>query len=179
MCSHAPLLHSSRTANQRGDAIPLTCFPSSSNCVFVSEPRINSSDDLELPTSGHSPPIVLQCNLTSAQSPHQGSFWMKNGETISGMNKELNSTEYRQGPSIVWAVVPTRHSCMFLGFSLCRPHAKSLFGACVVVQVLMVLLILQRYLKNDQTHFGNSSPQFCLVAIVTQCVVPVQFLCVA
>ncbi|XP_061100323.1 neuroplastin-like isoform X1 [Conger conger] len=57
-----------------------------------SEPRINSTDDMELPKSG---PVSLQCNLTSAQSPPQEAFWMKNGETISETTKELNNTEYR------------------------------------------------------------------------------------
>ncbi|KAJ8406559.1 hypothetical protein AAFF_G00301330 [Aldrovandia affinis] len=59
------------------------------------EPRINSSDDMVLPTDYHSPPITLQCNLTNAQSTHQGSFWMKNGEEIPGTDGMLDNTEYR------------------------------------------------------------------------------------
>ncbi|KAJ8340678.1 hypothetical protein SKAU_G00353110 [Synaphobranchus kaupii] len=72
----------------------LTWIRAQATISVLQKPRINSSDDVELSTIAHNTPIALQCNLTNAQSPHLGSFWMKNGETIS-MSKELNNTEYR------------------------------------------------------------------------------------
>ncbi|XP_042198842.1 neuroplastin b isoform X3 [Callorhinchus milii] len=61
-----------------------------------SEPRINPSEEVILPTSN---PIVvfLHCNLTSAPNPTSGSYWMKNGEEISGTRNvsASNITEYK------------------------------------------------------------------------------------
>ncbi|XP_018600780.1 neuroplastin-like isoform X2 [Scleropages formosus] len=59
------------------------------------EPRINASDHVVLPADLHSPPITLQCNLTSASSVHQESFWMKNGEEIPETRTKSRDTEYK------------------------------------------------------------------------------------
>ncbi|XP_067871524.1 neuroplastin-like [Heterodontus francisci] len=59
------------------------------------EPRIISSEDvlLKLPSS----PIILYCNVTLSPTPCNGSYWMKDGEEISGTKNSsaTNSTEYK------------------------------------------------------------------------------------
>ncbi|XP_056138214.1 neuroplastin-like [Lampris incognitus] len=59
------------------------------------EPSIASSDHTTLPTDFHSPPITLQCNLTSSHSTHQDSYWMKNGEEIADTRSNNKNTEYK------------------------------------------------------------------------------------
>lgn len=59
------------------------------------EPYIASSEHTTLPTDSYSPPITLQCNLTTAHSPHQESFWMKNGEEIEETRTANRNTEYK------------------------------------------------------------------------------------
>jgi len=59
------------------------------------EPSIIASEHTTLPLEGHSPPFTLQCNLTSSHSPHDESFWMKNGEEILDTRSEDMNTEYK------------------------------------------------------------------------------------
>ncbi|XP_036400381.1 neuroplastin-like isoform X2 [Megalops cyprinoides] len=73
----------------------ITWIRAQATISVLQKPRINSSDDVVLPTDSHSPPITLQCNLTKAHSAHEGSYWMKNGEEILGTHAELDNTEYR------------------------------------------------------------------------------------
>ncbi|KAK5927838.1 hypothetical protein CgunFtcFv8_012952 [Champsocephalus gunnari] len=56
------------------------------------EPSIASSDHTSLPVEGDS--YMLQCNLTSAHSVHQESYWMKNGEEIAQTRSPNRNTEY-------------------------------------------------------------------------------------
>ncbi|XP_054858481.1 neuroplastin isoform X1 [Eublepharis macularius] len=59
------------------------------------EPGINASDDVIIPTQNPSA-ILLQCNLTSLPSSLSYSYWVKNGEEISGSRKNTEtSTEYK------------------------------------------------------------------------------------
>ncbi|XP_052452809.1 neuroplastin a [Carassius gibelio] len=58
------------------------------------EPTIHSTDHIILP-KGSVKPITLQCNLTSSQSKHHESFWMKNGEEIAKTRASVKNTEYR------------------------------------------------------------------------------------
>ncbi|XP_035274239.1 neuroplastin-like isoform X1 [Anguilla anguilla] len=81
--------------NDRRQNPAFTWIRAQATISVLQKPRINYSNDTDLSTGGPNAPITLQCNLTSAQSPSQGSFWMKNGEMISGTSKELNNTEYR------------------------------------------------------------------------------------
>lgn len=57
------------------------------------EPSIAPSEHATLPVEGDS--LTLQCNLTSAHSPHQESFWMKNGEEIEETRSTNKNTEYK------------------------------------------------------------------------------------
>ncbi|XP_074532993.1 neuroplastin-like isoform X4 [Halichoeres trimaculatus] len=57
------------------------------------EPSITASEHTTLPVEGDS--FTLQCNLTSAHSLHQESFWMKNGEEIPETRSVNRNTEYK------------------------------------------------------------------------------------
>ncbi|XP_012670172.3 LOW QUALITY PROTEIN: neuroplastin [Clupea harengus] len=72
--------------------------------TVLQKPRINSSDQVILPTPpemSHGmpppplPPVILQCNLTTAHNAHHQSFWMKNGEEIDNTRKETTNTEHK------------------------------------------------------------------------------------
>ncbi|XP_073724870.1 neuroplastin a [Misgurnus anguillicaudatus] len=60
-----------------------------------SEPSIESSDHMLLPSGYHSQPITLQCNLTSSQKVYRESFWMKNGEEIPDTRDTGKNIEYK------------------------------------------------------------------------------------
>ncbi|XP_076610458.1 neuroplastin-like isoform X3 [Chaetodon auriga] len=59
------------------------------------EPKINASDQIILLADSTSKPVTLQCNLTTAQTPHKESFWMKNGQEIVNTRTEQRNTVYR------------------------------------------------------------------------------------
>lgn len=61
----------------------------------LSEPKINASDQIILPLDGSIKPVLLKCNLTTAQTPHKDSFWMKNGQEITNTRSEQKNTTYR------------------------------------------------------------------------------------
>ncbi|KTG39864.1 hypothetical protein cypCar_00023898 [Cyprinus carpio] len=61
----------------------------------LQKPSIESTDHMILPMGYHIQPITLQCNLTTSQSNHHESFWMKNGEEISDTRGEAKNTEYK------------------------------------------------------------------------------------
>ncbi|XP_041966786.1 neuroplastin a isoform X1 [Alosa sapidissima] len=58
------------------------------------EPTIEASDHLTLQKEAHSPPITLQCNLTSTHNTHRDSYWMKNGEELEDTHQETKLTEF-------------------------------------------------------------------------------------
>lgn len=62
--------------------------------LCLAEPKINSSDQIIL-ADGAVKPVALLCNLTTSQTPHRESFWMKNGQEISNTRTELRNTSYR------------------------------------------------------------------------------------
>lgn len=64
-------------------------------CLCISEPKINASDQIILPLDGSIKPVWLKCNLTTAQTPHKDSFWMKNGQEITNTRTEQRNTAYR------------------------------------------------------------------------------------
>uniref|UniRef100_A0A8D2IU66 Neuroplastin n=1 Tax=Varanus komodoensis TaxID=61221 RepID=A0A8D2IU66_VARKO len=62
--------------------------------ISISKPRINASNEVTIVSP--SPPITLQCNLTTSPSPLSYSYWVKNGEEIPGTKKPIDtSTEYK------------------------------------------------------------------------------------
>lgn len=62
-------------------------------CFSVTEPSISASEHTVI--TGDVDSLVLQCNLTSAHSGFEDSFWMKNGEMISGTLGSNKNMEYR------------------------------------------------------------------------------------
>ncbi|XP_030221762.1 neuroplastin a isoform X2 [Gadus morhua] len=63
--------------------------------TVLQKPTIASSEHTTLPSDSHSPPITLQCNLSSAHGAHEESFWMKNGEEIEETRTANRNTEYK------------------------------------------------------------------------------------
>uniref|UniRef100_A0A8C2ZCM9 Neuroplastin a n=1 Tax=Cyclopterus lumpus TaxID=8103 RepID=A0A8C2ZCM9_CYCLU len=61
--------------------------------IRLQEPSISASEHATLPVEGDS--YILQCNLTSAHSVHQESYWMKNGEEIPETRSPNRNTEYK------------------------------------------------------------------------------------
>ncbi|XP_034076733.1 neuroplastin b [Gymnodraco acuticeps] len=61
----------------------------------LQKPKINATDQIVL--TGESPvkPVTLQCNLTTAHTPHRESFWVKNGLEITNTRTELKHTSHR------------------------------------------------------------------------------------
>uniref|UniRef100_A0A8D3D4D7 Neuroplastin a n=1 Tax=Scophthalmus maximus TaxID=52904 RepID=A0A8D3D4D7_SCOMX len=57
------------------------------------EPSIATSEHITLPVEGDA--FTLQCNLTTTHSPHQESYWTKNGEEIEETRSLNKNTEYR------------------------------------------------------------------------------------
>uniref|UniRef100_I3JNY5 Neuroplastin n=1 Tax=Oreochromis niloticus TaxID=8128 RepID=I3JNY5_ORENI len=61
--------------------------------TVLQKPSIAASEHITLPVEGEG--LTLQCNLTSAHSTAQESFWMKNGEEIPETRDSSKNTEYR------------------------------------------------------------------------------------
>ncbi|KAM3625874.1 uncharacterized protein V6R79_019045 [Siganus canaliculatus] len=59
------------------------------------EPKINASDQIILSADGSGKTVTLQCNLTTSQTPHKESFWMKNGQEIPNTRTDRGSIVYR------------------------------------------------------------------------------------
>ncbi|XP_030588167.1 neuroplastin-like isoform X2 [Archocentrus centrarchus] len=60
--------------------------------TVLQKPSIAASDSATLPVEGDV--LILQCNLTSAQSITE-SYWMKNGDEIPETHSQNKNTEYR------------------------------------------------------------------------------------
>ncbi|XP_063737732.1 neuroplastin b isoform X2 [Eleginops maclovinus] len=59
------------------------------------EPKINATDQIILTAESPVKPVTLQCNLTTAHTPHRESFWVKNGLEITNTRTELKHTVHR------------------------------------------------------------------------------------
>ncbi|XP_029910242.1 neuroplastin a isoform X2 [Myripristis murdjan] len=73
----------------------ITWIRAQATITVLQKPSISSSDHITLPTESHSPPITLQCNLTSAHTVYKDSYWMKNGEEIPETRSSNRNTEYK------------------------------------------------------------------------------------
>ncbi|XP_054469995.1 neuroplastin b [Anoplopoma fimbria] len=71
----------------------ITWIRAQATILVLQKPKINASDQTIL--TADTPRVTLQCNLTTAHTPHKESFWMKNGQEISNTRTELNNTVYR------------------------------------------------------------------------------------
>ncbi|CAG03161.1 unnamed protein product, partial [Tetraodon nigroviridis] len=72
----------------------ITWIRAQATISVLQKPKINSSDQIIL-ADGALKPVTLLCNLTTSQTPHRESFWMKNGREISNTRTELRNTSYR------------------------------------------------------------------------------------
>nr|XP_056721820.1 neuroplastin [Euleptes europaea] len=73
----------------------ITWIRAQATISVLQKPGINATEGVTIPSQNPSA-IVLQCNLTSVPSPLSYSYWVKNGEEISGSRKNTEtSTEYR------------------------------------------------------------------------------------
>ncbi|KAM9375610.1 neuroplastin-like [Pholidichthys leucotaenia] len=61
--------------------------------MVLQKPSIAASEHVTLPVEGDS--LTLQCNLSSAHSAHQESYWMKNEYEIPETRSPNRNTEYR------------------------------------------------------------------------------------
>ncbi|XP_053279604.1 neuroplastin b isoform X2 [Pleuronectes platessa] len=59
------------------------------------EPKIDASDQIILSADTSGKPVTLQCNLTTAHTPHKESFWMKNGREITNTRTDQMNTSHR------------------------------------------------------------------------------------
>ncbi|XP_040899206.1 neuroplastin b isoform X1 [Toxotes jaculatrix] len=76
----------------------ITWIRAQATISVLQKPKINASDQiiLSLDTPNKPPtPVTLQCNLTTAHTPHKESFWMKNGQEIPNTRTEQRNTVYR------------------------------------------------------------------------------------
>uniref|UniRef100_H3D331 Neuroplastin n=2 Tax=Tetraodon nigroviridis TaxID=99883 RepID=H3D331_TETNG len=71
----------------------ITWIRAQATISVLQKPKINSSDQIIL-ADGALKPVTLLCNLTTSQTPHRESFWMKNGREISNTRTELRNTSY-------------------------------------------------------------------------------------
>ncbi|XP_010784166.1 neuroplastin isoform X2 [Notothenia coriiceps] len=61
----------------------------------LQKPKINATDEIVLTGESPAKPVTLQCNLTTAHTPHRESFWVKNGVEIKYTRTELKHTSHR------------------------------------------------------------------------------------
>uniref|UniRef100_A0A3Q4BMP1 Neuroplastin n=1 Tax=Mola mola TaxID=94237 RepID=A0A3Q4BMP1_MOLML len=73
----------------------ITWIRAQATISVLQKPKISSSDQIILSADGTGKHVTLQCNLTTNQTPHRESFWMKNGQEISNTRTEQRNTAYR------------------------------------------------------------------------------------
>ncbi|XP_042277515.1 neuroplastin b isoform X1 [Thunnus thynnus] len=73
----------------------ITWIRAQATILVLQKPKISASDQTVLPADSSGIPITLQCNLTTAHTPHEESFWMKNGQEIPNTRTEQRNTVYR------------------------------------------------------------------------------------
>ncbi|XP_034419353.1 neuroplastin-like isoform X1 [Cyclopterus lumpus] len=73
----------------------ITWIRAQATILVLQKPKINASDQTILSADNPRKQISLQCNLTTAHTPHKESFWMKNGQEIQNTRTELRNTAHR------------------------------------------------------------------------------------
>ncbi|TMS12863.1 neuroplastin isoform X1 [Larimichthys crocea] len=73
----------------------ITWIRAQATILVLQKPKINASDQIILSADTPIKPVTLQCNLTTAQTPHKESYWMKNGKEIPDTRTEQMNTAYR------------------------------------------------------------------------------------
>nr|XP_046228676.1 neuroplastin b isoform X1 [Scatophagus argus] len=72
----------------------ITWIRAQATISVLQKPKINASDQIIL-SADSTKLVTLQCNLTTAQTAHKESFWMKNGQEIANTRAEQRNTAYR------------------------------------------------------------------------------------
>uniref|UniRef100_A0A1A8G175 Neuroplastin n=1 Tax=Nothobranchius korthausae TaxID=1143690 RepID=A0A1A8G175_9TELE len=72
----------------------LTWIRAQATISVLQKPKINASDQIILSPDVSVKPVILQCNLTTAHTSHNRSFWMKNGQEIVNTRTERRTTVY-------------------------------------------------------------------------------------
>ncbi|XP_029001338.1 neuroplastin b isoform X1 [Betta splendens] len=73
----------------------ITWIRAQATISVLQKPKINASDQTTVSVDTSSKPVILQCNLTTAHTPHKESYWMKNGQEIPNTRTELRNTAHR------------------------------------------------------------------------------------
>ncbi|XP_078108778.1 neuroplastin-like isoform X1 [Sander vitreus] len=73
----------------------ITWIRAQATISVLQKPKINASDQTILSADTPIKPVTLQCNLTTAHTPHKESFWVKNGKEITNTRTEQRNTAYR------------------------------------------------------------------------------------
>ncbi|XP_041642954.1 neuroplastin-like isoform X1 [Cheilinus undulatus] len=73
----------------------ITWIRAQATISVLQKPKINASDQIILSPDSSGKPVTLQCNLTTAHTPHKESFWMKNGLEIPNTRTEQRHTIHR------------------------------------------------------------------------------------
>ncbi|KAM3625875.1 uncharacterized protein V6R79_019045 [Siganus canaliculatus] len=73
----------------------ITWIRAQATISVLQKPKINASDQIILSADGSGKTVTLQCNLTTSQTPHKESFWMKNGQEIPNTRTDRGSIVYR------------------------------------------------------------------------------------
>nr|XP_019935841.1 PREDICTED: neuroplastin-like isoform X2 [Paralichthys olivaceus] len=81
--------------NDRRQNPAITWIRAQATISVLQKPKINASDQIILSAEVSGKPVTLQCNLTTAYTPHKESFWMKNGLEIANTRTDQMNTAYR------------------------------------------------------------------------------------
>ncbi|XP_058484628.1 neuroplastin b isoform X1 [Solea solea] len=73
----------------------ITWIRAQATISVLQKPKINASDEIILSAASPNKPVTLLCNLTTANTPHKESFWMKKGQEIPNTRTEHGNIAYR------------------------------------------------------------------------------------
>ncbi|XP_053279596.1 neuroplastin b isoform X1 [Pleuronectes platessa] len=81
--------------NDRRQNPAITWIRAQATISVLQKPKIDASDQIILSADTSGKPVTLQCNLTTAHTPHKESFWMKNGREITNTRTDQMNTSHR------------------------------------------------------------------------------------